>query len=117
MQWMWKHNSTNNFTRAPIKPIDRHFLVCYYTIPDSDAPEKLLPGYIDPRLCSHVIIGFASVKNCSIALGNNLEVYRQVVDLKKQEPNLKVMVSVGGAASQDDNGFAEMVSNHSNRKM
>lgn len=93
----------------------RHFIVCYYTIPaEIDDSTKLVPYNIDPHLCTHIIIGFASIKNNTIHLGNNLNIYKQVVELKKVLPELIVMVSVGGASN--DNGFSEMVMNDDSRQ-
>lgn len=74
----------------------------------------MAPNNIDPHLCTHIIIGFASIKNSFIDLGNSMNVYKQIVQLKNIVPKLKVMVSVGGAG--DDNGFAEMVMNDDNRQ-
>lgn len=93
----------------------RHFVVCYYTGNKvSSGSIQLEPNKIDPNICTHIIVGFATVVNCTIDLGDNLKTYQQVVGLKKNQPNLKVMVSVGGA--DNDSGFPEMVLNHTNRK-
>ena len=70
---------------------------------------------IDPNLCTHIIVGFASVSNCTIDLGKNLSIYSQIVRLKETSPNLKVLLSVGGA--DNESGFPQMVSNHANRKV
>ena len=75
----------------------------------------LSPLNIDPHLCTHIIIGFASVINCTINLGKNLSIYEKVVDLKQISPNLKVMVSVGGG--DNESSFPKMVSNHESRKL
>lgn len=83
--------------------------MCYYT-----KGSQLTPNNVDPHLCTHIIIGFASVVNCTLDLGEDLTIYREMVELKKFEPNLKIMVSVGGA--DNDSGFPEMVLNHANRK-
>ncbi|XP_014223099.1 chitinase-3-like protein 2 isoform X1 [Trichogramma pretiosum] len=116
MHWMWNHNSTNATAfKSTLKPIKEHYVVCYYTFEDNLSTTKLLPNNLDPHLCTHIIIGFASVVNCTLNIGKNVTPYHQVVALKKIAPTLKVMVSVGGA--ENDEGFAEMVSNHSNRKM
>lgn len=55
------------------------------------------------------------MSNCTLDLGEDLTIYRDMVELKKFEPNLKIMVSVGGA--DNESGFPEMVLNHANRKM
>lgn len=92
----------------------RHFLVCYYTnYKDESGTNRLVSNTIDPHLCTHIIIGFATVANCTINLGDET-IYKQVTELKEKQPKLKVMVSVGGA--DNDSGFAEMVLNYTNRK-
>jgi len=60
-------------------------------------------------------VGFASVVNCTLDIGDNALIYEQVVALKNREPKLKVMISAGGNTELHD-GFSEMVRNHANRK-
>ena len=60
-------------------------------------------------------MGFASVVNCTLDIGDNARVYERVVALKNREPKLKVMISAGGNTELHD-GFSEMVKNHTNRK-
>lgn len=91
-------------------------IVCYYTIPgDLNTSWELSPSHIDPHICTHIIVGFASVVNSMLDIGDNAWVYERVVALKNLEPNLKVMISAGGNNELHD-GFSEMVKNHANRK-
>lgn len=91
-------------------------IVCYYTIPwDLNTSGELSPSYIDPHICTHIIVGFASVVNNVLDLGDNAWVYERVVALKNREPKLKVMISAGGNNELHD-GFSEMVKTHANRK-
>jgi GH18 family chitinase len=60
-------------------------------------------------------MGFASVVNSTLKIGDNAGLYEQVVALKNREPKLKVMISAGGI-NELHNGFPEMVKNHANRK-
>ncbi|XP_066599872.1 chitinase-3-like protein 2 [Prorops nasuta] len=91
-------------------------IVCYYSISgDLNKTQELSPSHIDPHLCTHIIVGFASVVNCTLNLGNNSWVYGAISDLKHSRPKLKVMVSVGGM-NELHHGFPEMVRNHANRK-
>ncbi|XP_011503350.1 PREDICTED: acidic mammalian chitinase [Ceratosolen solmsi marchali] len=113
MHWIWNH-IRNFVTFKFITKIEEPFIVCYYTIEDNINYISLIPNYINPYLCTHIIIGFASVYNCMIDLGNNLNVYKDVVKLKKIHPNLKVMVSVDNNNNSD---FQDMVLNHSHRKI
>ncbi|XP_076659633.1 chitinase-3-like protein 2 isoform X1 [Halictus rubicundus] len=94
----------------------RQIIVCYYTISDYlNTLWELRPSHIDPNLCTHIIVGFASVVNCSLDLGNDTSIYKDVVAYKKMQPELRVMISVGGS-SELHLGFSEMVKNHTNRK-
>lgn len=92
-------------------------IVCYYTIPDGDLNmiRELSPSHIDPHICTHIIVGFASVVNSTLDIGENAWLYKQVVDLKNREPKLKVMISAGGSNELHD-GFPQMVKSHTNRK-
>lgn len=90
-------------------------LVCYYSFPSDVFRNVLSPENIDPYLCTHINLGFASVANNSIYLTNHqLEIAKSVICLKNANKNLKVLISVGGAGH--DGGFDVMVSDHANRK-
>nr|XP_031831642.1 acidic mammalian chitinase-like [Nomia melanderi] len=94
----------------------RQIIVCYYTISwYLNTLWELRPSHIDPNLCTHIIVGFASVVNCTLDLGNNSSIYKDVVALKNVQPELRVMISVGGS-NELHLGFSEMVKNHTNRK-
>ncbi|KAI4502005.1 hypothetical protein M0802_002687 [Mischocyttarus mexicanus] len=93
------------------------FVVCYYTISTNQtAIWNLLPFQIDPHICTHIIIGFASITNCSIDMGVDKWTYEKIVNIKNDNPNLKVMISIGGGDETDSSGFSYMVKNHKNRK-
>lgn len=94
----------------------RQIIVCYYTISsDLNTFWELSPSHIDPDLCTHIIVGFAGVVNCSLDLGSNSSIYKEVIALKKLQPQLRVMISAGGS-NELHLGFSEMVKNHANRK-
>ncbi|KAK2577855.1 hypothetical protein KPH14_001118 [Odynerus spinipes] len=90
-------------------------IVCYYTLDISDTEWNLAPSQIDPHICTHIIIGFASIMNCTVDISANAWIYEKIVDLKKSNLNLKVMFSIGGA-NEPNSSFPEMVKNHANRK-
>lgn len=101
---------------SEIYSIFSQIIVCYYTIPwDLNTSRELSPSHIDPYICTHIIVGFASVVNNMLDIGDNAWVYKQVVALKNREPKLKVMISAGGNNELHD-GFSEMVKTHANRK-
>ncbi|KAG8035639.1 hypothetical protein G9C98_001067 [Cotesia typhae] len=91
-------------------------LVCYYTLPRTmNTTEELSPAHIDPNICTHIIVGFASVVNSTLSLGSNTQIYNEISSLKKLQPKLKVMISASGI-NEVILGFPEMVKTHANRK-
>ncbi|XP_021353920.1 uncharacterized protein LOC110450628 [Mizuhopecten yessoensis] len=99
--------------------------VCYYTNWSQyrDDVGKFLPKDIDPFLCTHVIYAFAKLSGNRIVPQEwNDEtvpwkkgLYEQVTDLKKINPNLKVLLSVGGWSAGGKN-FSDMAATEAGRK-
>lgn len=94
--------------------VDNFLLFCYYSLPQNGTDE-LLPSQLDPHLCSHILLAFAQVSENFTLLHlqpNHFKIYNQVLDLKKINPNLKVIISVtdGGTGN-----FARAVSTRANR--
>lgn len=90
-------------------------LVCYYAAPVVlNHTNELYPDRIDPHLCTHINVGMVSISNNQLIIDDtSKELFKQTSQLKRQSPDLKVLVWVGGA---DSFGFTEMVKNHANRK-
>lgn len=96
-------------------------IVCYYNFPseinseDVDSDE-LLPKDIDPNLCTHLNIGFIPIVNNTLDIAKNQKIYlsTQIQDLRKKNPDLKILFWVGGGVF--DYGFSEMVKTHKTRK-
>lgn len=88
-------------------------LVCYYNFPSTN---DLQPEDIDPFLCSHIIVGFLNVNSTHEieASKSKIDILKHVNELKAKNPNIKVLISVGGAGNTK--GWPEMVLNHTNRK-
>lgn len=96
--------------------IENYKLVCYYNFPNDsyDLNKQLTYKQIDPNLCTHVNVGFASVENNTIYISDyQKDVTRSLIGLKAQNANLKILLSISGSAKS---GFTEMVLNHANRK-
>ena len=98
--------------------------VCYYTnwAQYRSGLGKFTPVNIDPFLCTHIAYAFAKIVN------NRLEFYEwndvqydnmvgQVMALKNQNPNLKVLLAVGGWTHESvSSPFSVMVSTAANRQ-
>lgn len=83
--------------------------VCYYT---SGNPA---PNLLNTTLCTHIIAGFSVVTNGVLDLGtaDKKKFFMQTTDLKRNNSELKVLLTVGGGGS--NGGFSEAVNSISNR--
>lgn len=89
---------------------------CYYNFPSEHAANQLMPLDIHPNLCTHINMAFARVVNNEVKLEDHqYKTLLEIVKLKHKNPDLKILLSVGGAKS--DNGFPDMVLNHKSRKV
>ncbi|XP_067121732.1 chitinase-3-like protein 2 isoform X2 [Centruroides vittatus] len=86
-------------------------LVCYYVL-ENEKNNSLLPSDIDPTLCTHILIGFASVVDSCVVPSkpSDIKGYEWTVSLKRKNPKLKVMLSAGGGSE-----FSNAVSSSHNR--
>lgn len=120
-QWVVEH--TNPKPRSlDNKNVKGNFrLVCYYNFPKElqardVSLDDLLPKDIDPHLCTHLNVGFIPIVNNSLELAPNHQLYlsTQIQELRRKNPDLKVLFWVGGGAF--DYGYTDMVKNHQTRK-
>ena len=87
-------------------------------------PARFLPENIDPTLCTHIIYAFAKI-NDAMQLASfewndestqwHSGMYQKVINLKTQNPNLKVLLAVGGW-NHGGLPFSNMVRNETSRK-
>ncbi|XP_059486424.1 chitinase-3-like protein 2 [Neocloeon triangulifer] len=114
------HHPSRNFLRSnrssPYPSMDNQHLVCYYAIHVEDPSKQMQPEDIDPFLCTHLIIAFGQIENCTLQplLPEDMQIYDKVVALKQTNPALKVMLSVGQLTPEG--GFFDLVQSESKRK-
>uniref|UniRef100_A0A8C2A2F7 chitinase n=1 Tax=Cyprinus carpio TaxID=7962 RepID=A0A8C2A2F7_CYPCA len=95
-------------------------LVCYMTNWSQYRPGngKFLPENIDPFLCTHVVYALASISydnQITTIEWNDDVLYKSLNDLKKVNPTLKTMLSVGGLVN-GVSPYIRMVSTPETRK-
>uniref|UniRef100_A0A8D0B0B6 Chitinase-3-like protein 1 n=1 Tax=Salvator merianae TaxID=96440 RepID=A0A8D0B0B6_SALMN len=75
-------------------------LVCFFTHWSQfrESTGRFVPANIDPNLCTHIIYAFTNIKANEIgsAEWNDASVYRELNGLKSRNPNLKILLSIGG---------------------
>lgn len=105
---------------------DGRLLVCYYTNWSQYRPKdgKYVPEDIDPHLCTHVIVAFGWMKKNRLAPFDASDeskdgkkgLYERVTSLKLVNPNLKVLIAVGGWSFGTER-FKTMAANRYNRQL
>lgn len=101
-------------------------IVCYFTnwAQYRQGDGKFVPEDIDPTLCTHIIFAFGWMKKHKLSAFDASDdtkngkkgLYERVIDLKKKNPSLKVLLAVGGW-SFGTQRFKEMASNSYNRRL
>ncbi|XP_042888511.1 acidic mammalian chitinase-like isoform X3 [Penaeus japonicus] len=87
--------------------------VCYYAIPNKGSGDITVKALsvddIDPFICTHILVAFARIRDKVIvpSKDGDIEVYKEVIALKEKNPELKVLLSVGGGST--DGGFPSLV--------
>lgn len=86
-------------------------------------PLTFAPEEVDPYACTHVIYAFASIDPHTfsiIARDEDYDVvqggYRSVTGLKKINPNLKVLISVGGSREEGSHRFSNLIMSATRRR-
>ena len=106
-------------------PENKKVMMCYYTNWSQYRPDdgKFTPEHVDPFLCTHILYSFAKVNKDKIEAyewndestewseGN----YNQVSRLKEINPDLKVLLAVGGW-NHGSGPFSDMANDDRTRK-
>ncbi|XP_072932280.1 probable chitinase 10 [Epargyreus clarus] len=89
-------------------------VLCYLTSWSSKRPSagRFMPDNVDPTLCTHIIYAFATLKDHKLTEGDekDAEMYDKVVALREKNPNLKILLAIGGWAF-GSTPFKELTSN------
>ncbi|XP_051854098.1 chitinase-3-like protein 2 isoform X1 [Antechinus flavipes] len=93
-------------------------LVCYFTnwAQYRAGLGYFIPDAIDPQLCTHLIYSFATISKNKITPEewNDITLYHTFNDLKKRNPSLKTLLSIGGSKF-GSKGFHPMVETSESR--
>lgn len=100
---------------VPINKNERNPQVfCYMTSWSQKRPGagKFTPEDVDASLCTHIVYAFATLKNHKLAEADEKDgdMYERVVALREKNPNLKVLLAIGGWAF-GSTPFKELTSN------
>ncbi|XP_023333989.1 probable chitinase 10 [Eurytemora carolleeae] len=97
---------TNVISSSDNRKDSKYKLVCYYTNWSQYRPKigQFFPEDIDPFLCTHLIFAFGWLKNGKLASfeendengGGKVGLYDRVINLKTKNPDLKVLLAIGG---------------------
>lgn len=87
---------------------------CYLTSWSAKRPGagKFLPKDIDPKLCTHVVYAFATLKDHKLTEMNDEDpdMYDQLIALREKNPELQILLAIGGWAF-GSTPFKELTSN------
>lgn len=106
-------------------PRDEDRVVCYVRAAASYRKEPLAfsPEDLDPFACTHVIYAFATIDPHNFNMISNDDEfdivqggYRSVAGLKRINPRLKVLISVGEGRQDGSHRFSTMVSSANRRR-
>ncbi|XP_028131818.1 probable chitinase 10 [Diabrotica virgifera virgifera] len=95
-------------------------IVCYVEGVASYRKEPLAfnPEDLDPYICTHVIYNYATIDPISYTITSNDEEYdvvqggyKATTSLRQKNPNLNILISLGGSKEDGSHRFSNMVSN------
>ncbi|CAF0752708.1 unnamed protein product [Rotaria sordida] len=103
-------------------------VVCYYTNWSlyREAMPTLYPDHIDPLLCTHIHFAFADINPLTLAITPTedhdihwtdrlgMPLYLRMYGLKRRNPSLKIILSVGGWSARSK-GFNAVLRSDNNR--
>ena len=92
--------------------------ICYFTI-TSDADTILPVHLINASLCTHILIGFATITagRVSPRNPNDTQSYSDVMGLKNMNPCLRILISLGGGETETESFHASTSSPEARRTL
>nr|QPD99037.1 putative chitinase 1 [Tityus serrulatus] len=121
----WKSLTSEPKHRSKRSSDDEMKVVCYFISwgINREGHAKFTAEDIDPFLCTHIIYAFAGLdsKDLIIKPGDeNVDVnkgtFQGVVEVKKKNPKLKVLLAIGGWVESEGDKYSRMVSDSDKRK-
>ncbi|XP_063590647.1 probable chitinase 10 isoform X1 [Penaeus indicus] len=101
-------SATERIDVIPQVPRNAPKILCYYTSWSVKRPGagRFEPEMLDASLCTHVIYAFAGMKDYRLSPGEPTDIgdgfkegtYTRLMKLKEKNPNLKIMLALGGWA-------------------
>ncbi|XP_014279987.1 chitinase-3-like protein 2 [Halyomorpha halys] len=101
---------------SPSLSSNQYRIVCYYVILSNTTHSRQLPSnYVDPYLCTHIIVGFTTVFNGTLAPQPSeiIDIYKTITAFKLMNPSLKVLLSVSDMTCNGE--FGKMVADENLR--
>nr|KAG5694302.1 hypothetical protein BaRGS_032020 [Batillaria attramentaria] len=95
--------------------------MCYFTnwVQYRPSPGTFSPADIPPALCTHILYAFARITPDTLTIDkvdlNDFQLYPQVIGLKDNNPELKVLLALGGAGGAGSAGFLSAAATEANR--
>jgi len=93
-------------------------MVCYFANWSSSrpSPANMVPEDLDPCLCTHVLYSFVPMSNNALSPSStDLDYFKRMAAWKSKNPNIKIVLSVGGW-NEGSGNFNSICSSDSTRQ-
>lgn len=103
-------------------PPEQYKRLCYFNnwSQDRDKVAQLMPEQVDPWVCTHLLYSFYFITGTSLKATakkkNDEDLLKRLKLLREVNPELKIVISVGGANAAANAGFASATNSEKNRQ-